>query len=111
MPLSWVFAENERIAMAATTHYALRWGIETSYAKIEAMRAKTRSRNTGARLFCLVYSLMLFNAWIMVRALVEGRSDLDGAGCPEVTQLVLKYMLQALVDGGCPGPPPNSLPS
>ena len=33
-------------------HYALRWGIETGYAKIEAMRAKTRSRNTGARLFC-----------------------------------------------------------
>ena len=96
---------------ADVAHYALRWGIETGYAKIEAMKAKTRSRNTGARLFCFVYSLMLFNAWIMIRALVEGRSDLDGAGCPEVTQLVLKYMLQALVDGACPGSPPNSLPS
>ena len=36
--------------------YAVRWGIESAYAQIEAMRAKTRSRNPGARLFCFIYS-------------------------------------------------------
>ena len=91
-------------------HYALRWGIETGYAKIEAMRAKTRSRNTGARLFCFIYSLMTFNAWIMMRALLGHRSAANRMKCPEITQLVLKSMLQMFAEGICPRPPPSSMP-
>ena len=100
-----------RMQWVDVAHYALRWGIETGYAKIEAMRAKTRSRNTGARLFCFIYSLMLFNAWIMIRALLGHRSAANHMKCPEITQLVLKSMLQMFADGICPRPPPNSLPS
>ena len=74
------------------------------------MRAKTRSRNTGARLFCFIYSLMMFNAWIMMRALLGHRSAANHMKCPEITQLVLKSMLQMFAEGICPHPPPNSMP-
>ncbi len=62
--------EDEYIGFAISTPeldpdiYSARRGIETGYyAKLESMRAKTRSRKTGARVFCFVYSLLLFNMW------------------------------------------------
>ena len=53
--------------------YSSRWGIETGYAMVENMRAKTRSRDAGARLLCFLYSLMLFNGWVMINALEQYR--------------------------------------
>ena len=89
--------------------YAVRWGIESGYARVEAMRAKTRSRRPGARLFCFVYSLMVFNMWVMARAL------LSSSGLPlarrkmTITQLAFKEVLRALADGTGPGPPPGGM--
>ena len=45
--------------------------IKSAYAGIEAMRAKTRSRNLGARLFCFIRSLMAFNAWVVAWILLR----------------------------------------
>lgn len=90
--------------------YAVRWGIESGYARVEAMRAKTRSRRPGARLFCFAYSLMVFNMWVMARAL------LSASGLPlarrkgTVTQLAFKEILRALADGTGPGPPAGGPP-
>ena len=87
--------------------YAVRWGIESAYAQIEAMRAKTRSRNPGARLFCFIYSLMIFNAWVMakilMRLLISERSLPRRLGT--ITQLTFKEIIEVLADG--PGPPPG----
>ena len=75
--------------------YAVRWGIESGYAKVEAMRAKTRSRRLGARLFCFIYSLIIFNMWVMARAL------LSASGLPlarrkrTLTQLAFTYVFVA----------------
>ena len=87
--------------------YAVRWGIESAYAQIEAMRAKTRSRNPGARLFCFIYSLMVFNAWVMARILL--RPIIPGLSLSRrlraITQLTFKEILGDLAEG--PGPPPG----
>ena len=92
--------------------YAVRWGIESAYAQIEAMRAKTRSRNPGARLFCFVYSLMVFNAWVMARILLRS-STIPGLSLSRrlgtITQLAFKEIIGALAGSG-PGPPPGGEP-
>ncbi len=51
--------------------YGHRWVVETGYSKAEAMRPRTRSRNKGARLFCFLYALAIFNAWVMWSALLR----------------------------------------
>lgn len=89
--------------------YAVRWGIESAYAQIEAMRAKTRSRNPGARLFCFIYSLMVFNAWVMARILLRSVPGLSlSRRRGTITQLAFKEILEALAEG--PGPPPGGEP-
>ena len=85
--------------------YAVRWGIESGYARVEAMRAKTRSRRPGARLFCFVYSLMAFNMWVMARALLSAPGLPLARRKGTVTQLAFKEILRALADGTGPGPP------
>ncbi len=87
--------------------YAVRWGIESAYAQIEAMRAKTRSRNPGARLFCFIYSLMIFNAWVMAKILLRSLiSELSlSRRRGTITQLTFKEIVEVLADG--PGPPPG----
>ena len=87
--------------------YAVRWGVESAYAQIEAMRAKTRSRNPGTRLFCFIYSLMVFNAWVMARILLKSLiPELSlSRRLRTITQLTFKEILEALAEG--PGPPPD----
>lgn len=51
--------------------YGHRWVVESGYAMVEAMRPRTRSRNKGARLFCFLYALAIFNAWVMWNALLS----------------------------------------
>ena len=65
------FATND--ASMDIAKYSSRWGIETGYAMVENMRAKTRSRDAGARLLCFLYSLMLFNGWVIINALMQYR--------------------------------------
>ena len=78
--------------------YSSRWGIETGYSMIEAMRAKTRSRDAGAHLFCFLYSLMVFNGWVMLNSLNQYRLRMRLKG-KNITQLTLKFML--LRASGC----------
>ena len=83
--------------------YSSRWGIETGYAMVENMRAKTRSRNTGARLLCFMYSLMLFNGWVIINALGQYRLAELHRG-KKITQNTLKFMLLlTLDDNSCNG--------
>ena len=89
--------------------YADRWGIETGYSKVESMRAKTRSRNPTARLFCFLYSLLLFNMWVAINSLALLQSG-DRA-TPKMTQTALKFslLLWILERRPDPDPPPALL--
>ena len=64
--------------------YSKRWGIETGYRMIENMRAKTCSKHTAARIFCFLYSVVMFNAWVTINMLLSATSR--QAGKRRVTQ-------------------------
>ncbi len=59
--------------------YENRWGIETGYRMIEDTRAKTHSKNPVARLLCFVYSVTVFNAWVMANATLMHRIGIHPA--------------------------------
>ena len=70
--------------------YSKRWIIETCYRLVENARAKSFGSNRPARLFCFLYSPMLFNAWVLVNAqLTSGFLKLRDGVLP-VTQLYMK---------------------
>ena len=72
--------------------YSKRWTIETCYRLVENARAKSFGSSRGpARLFCFLYSLMLFNAWVLVNAQLASFLKLRGGVLP-VTQLYMKIV-------------------
>jgi putative transposase len=51
--------------------YGKRWGIETSYrVKSHSFRPKTTSKNYFIRLFYFLFSVLLYNLWIMIDILI-----------------------------------------
>jgi putative transposase len=51
--------------------YSKRWGIETSYrVKKHSFRAKTTSKNYRIRLFYFLFSVLLYNMWILANVLI-----------------------------------------
>ena len=87
----------ERYIGFATNHpaikteaYAKRWGIETGYGKIEECRAKTRITDMESRMPCFYYSLVLYNEWIIVRAMLS-----DGMKGSVMTMLTFKIQVES----------------
>jgi len=50
--------------------YSRRWGIETSYRVKECFRARTTSKNYIVRLFYFMFSVALYNLWILVNIIL-----------------------------------------
>ena len=50
--------------------YDKRWGIETGYSMIEKIRARTRSRKMSSRVFCFAFTLMMYNVWVTLNAIM-----------------------------------------
>ena len=73
-----------------TEAYAKRWGIETGYGKIEECRAKTRITDMESRMLCFYYSIVLYNEWIIVRAMLSDGTERQSA----MTVLVFKVRLE-----------------
>ena len=73
------------------TMYGQRWGIETGYKMLEAMKPRTRSRNIAARNFCFLYAVVMFNAWVLVNAMLADCSDQADAA---ITHAHFKFMLE-----------------
>ena len=73
-----------------TEVYAKRWGIETGYGKIEECRAKTRITDMESRMLCFYYSLVLYNEWIIVRAMLS-----DGMKGSVMTMLTFKIQVES----------------
>ena len=74
--------------------YSKRWVIETGYRMIENQRARTRSSNSTARLFCFLYSVILFNVWILANA---GLTRNPGGVYAKVRQTDMKLILLLMV--------------
>lgn len=71
--------------------YARRWMIETGYRMIGNQRVRTRSKSVTARLLCFLYSMLVYNVWVIANAGATGNRVY-----PRVTQTDL--MLNTLVD-------------
>ncbi len=84
--------------------YSRRWGIETGYRLLESMRITTRSRHHGSRVMCMAMTIMLFNSWILVDALM--RLDCKAQGTKTMIRLysMLSILLELMMKRG-PGPP------
>ena len=50
--------------------HSKRWDIETGYRMIEETRARTRSTKTVSRIFCFLYYMVMFNARVMISAVL-----------------------------------------
>ena len=57
-------------ARAVSGLYKQRWGIETSYRMKNVFRAKTTSKNYVIRLFYFLYSVLLYNLWILLNMII-----------------------------------------
>ncbi len=57
---------NEKNAVGYAELFRRRWGIETAYRVSKDFRAKTTSKNISVRLFYFLFSLCLYNLWILV---------------------------------------------
>ena len=84
--------------------YGHRWVVETGYSKVEAMRPRTRSRNKGARIFCFLYALAIFNSWVMWGALLR-MSSAARRRLHTMTQLELKVAVLDMVFAEALKPP------
>ena len=89
--------------------YSKRWTIETCYRLVENARAKSFGSSRPARLFCFLYSLMLFNAWVLVNAQLASFLKLRDGVLP-VTQLYMKIVTLIAIYRNItiqPEPPPD----
>ena len=89
--------------------HSKRWTVETCYRLVENARAKSFGSNRPARLFCFLYSLTLFNAWVLVNAQLASFLKLRGGVLP-VMQLYMKIATLIAIYRNItiqPKPPPD----
>ncbi len=62
------------------------------YGKIEECRAKTRITDMESQMLCFYHSLVLYNEWIIVRALLSDGTERQSV----MTMLTFKVQLESL---------------
>ena len=67
-----IFDENDvNLAERLFILYGKRWGIETSYkVKKQSFLAKTTSKNYQIRIFYFLFSVLLYNLWLLADMLI-----------------------------------------
>lgn len=75
----------QELAEDLVEDYRNRWGIETSYRVTGEFRAKTTSKSYSVRLFYYLFSVLLYNVYILTNAIVKQELDLDLDATPPVT--------------------------
>ena len=73
--------------------YGSRWGIETFYRMIDGSRAKTRSKNPTICLLYFVYSVAVFNAWVVASTILGYITGIHTEGESLVSQQHLKNVM------------------
>ena len=92
--------------------YSERWMIETGFRMIENQRVRTRSRSVTVRTLCFLYSLVLFNSWVLANAELTNNPSVFGGVYYKITQTDMKIiiMMHALPwNGRYEEPPPGVL--
>lgn len=84
--------------------YGRRWMVETGYRMIENQRVRTRSRKVAARTLCFLYSLLVYNLWVISNAAATGSRVY-----PRVTQtdMMLAVLIEMLPWERILGIPPD----
>lgn len=72
---TYAFATNidtaANTAFLITEAYRTRWGIETAYRVKETFRARTTSKNYIIRYFYFLFSLTLYNLWVLLNSMLS----------------------------------------
>ncbi|UOY10607.1 transposase [Methanonatronarchaeum sp. AMET6-2] len=79
--------------------YRDRWGIETSYRVAGGFRGKTTSKEFSVRLFYYMFSVLLYNVWVLTNAVVRDALDRSRKKSPPVTAKKVLRILRALHPG------------
>ena len=73
--------------------YSEGWMIETSFRMVENQRVRTRSRSVTVRTLCFLYSLVLFNSWVLANAELTGNPYVSGCIYSKITQTDMKIII------------------
>ena len=73
--------------------YSERWMIETGFRMIENQRVRTRSRSVTVRTLCFLYSLILFNSWVLANAELTNNPSVSGGVYSKITQADMKIII------------------
>ena len=90
--------------------YSERWMIETGFRMIENQRVRTRSRSVTVRTLCFLYSLVLFNSWVLANAELTNNPSVFGGVYSKITQTDMKIIIMMQVlpwNGRYEEPPPG----
>ena len=90
--------------------YSERWMIETGFRMIENERVRTRSRSVTVRTLCFLYSLVLFNSWVLANAELTNNPSVFGGVYSKITQTDMKIIIMMQVlpwNGRYEEPPPG----
>ena len=90
--------------------YSERWMIETGFRMVENQRVRTRSRSVTVRTLCFLYSLVLFNSWVLANAELTGNPSVFGGVYYKITQTDMKIIIMMQVlpwNGRYEEPPPG----
>jgi hypothetical protein len=80
--------------------YRRRWGIESGYAGVEQLRARTTSRNHALRLTYFFYSLILYNAWLLANLTMARRFGRLPLARPMIPVQVIKAVFGRMIREG-----------
>ncbi len=90
--------------------YSERWMIETGFRMVENQRVRTRSRSVTVRTLCFLYSLVLFNSWVLANAELTNNPSVFGGVYSKITQTDMKIIIMMQVlpwNGRYEEPPPG----
>ena len=73
--------------------YSERWMIETGFRMVENQRVRTRSRSVTVRMLCFLYSLVLFNFWVLTNAELTSNPSVSGGAYSRITQTDMKIII------------------
>ena len=73
--------------------YSERWMIETGFRMIENQRVRTRSRSVTVLTLCFLYSLVLFNSWVLANAELTSNPSVFGGVYCKITQTDMKIII------------------
>ena len=73
--------------------YSERWMMETGFRIVENQRVRTRGRSVTVRTLCFLYSLVLFDSWVLANAELTNNPFVFGGVYSKITQTDMKIII------------------